>query len=321
MITLILTLLLGVQSHAATAQNPPHRALPLPMTCPITADGEAPQDCPWAGAARILATPGTSLKTVLPGLQKAIRTDGRQTFIQGAWGESINFDELVKAEIVPAKILAELEQTFGWKGPEKKTGKGYQVAPAGLEHTYGYILSNLKTAYGFKRARWVSGEIERGLGLPVGLIGPEPTEGTLLSNVTYLLGKIAFRTDARHLSELAASFKKAPKALHDLDITKLKITRLQEEAAGGILLRTDIVDFTVPQTNTHLLVYSVVNPATSERAKLITAFPVTDGFMATVFDSAKLGDAMPIITRYNAYVPEITDSGTPITGKRSRIEE
>jgi hypothetical protein len=296
------------------------------MKCPIDADGEKPEDCPWAGIARLLVEqPNLTLKGLHPGLGKAVQAGAKDEFLKGLWGESINFDELVKAEIVPAPILLHLEGLFGLKGPEKKTGKGYRVAHAGLEHTYGYILSNLKTSFGFKRARWVRGEIERGLGIPAGLLGPQPANadggGTLLGNATYLLGKIAFRKDPKLLAELSSSFKNAPKALHDFDVSKTKIPRLEEEVAGGILLRTDIVPFANPQTNTQLLVYSVVDPAVSEKPRLITAFPVTDDFAKMVFDPAKLGQGLPVITRYNAYVPAITDSATPITGKRARIDE
>src|SRR5205823_4357190 len=108
------------------------------------------------------------------------------------WGTSINYDELAKAIIVHPAILRALDKSFVSHAPMEVQNidaqapesvatarllgvapthdpAGHPLAHAGMEHTYGYLFSVLKTSFGYKRARWVSGESERGFGLKTGL--------------------------------------------------------------------------------------------------------------------------------------------------------
>jgi hypothetical protein len=215
---------------------------------------------------------------------------------------------------------------------------GHQVVPAGLEHTYGYLFSVLKTSFGYKRARWVDGEIARGFGLPEGLLGPRPAEGSLFSNVTYFAGSIAFRDEPSRLQALKAHTQGLPKALSEFEFGTLKPVRLeetveardleQEEGKAGdtrtVVLRTDLVPFTQARAgedapasaNTHLLIYSVKDPSRGGSV-LISAFPVTTSFVGTVLKADDLGEGKPIKSRYNAFVAGV--SGKTLQGIRKVI--
>jgi hypothetical protein len=84
-----------------------------------------------------------------------------------------------------------------------------------------------------------------------------------------------------------------------------------------VILRTDLVPFLHSQTDTHLLVYSVVDPSNGGEA-LITAFPVNQGFVETVTKAEDLGENKPVQTRYNGYVEGVT--GAKLTGTRKVVK-
>lgn len=285
-------------------------ALALPA-CPDLASGETPQDCPFAGAARGLARAegegralGPLLEELLPDVSRQLKADRAQDGLKSLWGESINFDELAKSTIVPAGILAALESAFG-APPTEAPGRR---AHAGMEHTYGYLLSTLKTPYGFKRARWVSGALERGLGLPDGTLGPSPREGTLFANATMVAGRIALRDDEAGLGVLEASGEAAAPAVRGYDYGALEVARLEERAAG-VTLRTDIVKFPHPAgKDTHLLVYSV-SESVGGRPRLITMFPIAEPFAKRLADPAGAAPCV-VKTRYNAFVKRLGEGET-----------
>jgi hypothetical protein len=324
-----------------------------PPPCPDTASGESTEDCPWAGVARQLMAEadagsdrqvGARLKQLLPQLDEAIHQDSLRKSWRYLWGRSINYDEHAKGVIVHPAIVEALIARFGIRTPmniqniqEEKhvegsaselLGKsvltdpaGHQLVHAGLEHTYGYLLSVLKTSFGYKRARWVNGEIEKGFELPAGTLGPQPPSGTLFANVTYFAGKIAFRDNEARLSTLEQGRKDLAPKLRDFDFSKLAPIRLEEvlkaKDSGGqsreIVLRTDLVPFRHPQKNTHLLVYSISDPLTGGDL-LITAFPVDQKFANTATDENGLGKDKLVQTRYNAFVEGVT--GTSHKGVR-----
>ncbi|MBI5597866.1 MAG: hypothetical protein HY928_17410 [Elusimicrobia bacterium] len=271
--------------------------------CPDVPSGETPLDCPYAGAARELARAQEEgralaplLEELLPGVARQLRADRAREGLKALWGESINFDELAKSTIVPEGVLAVLEGAFG---APSSGGRAH----AGLEHTYGYVLSTLKTPYGFKRARWVSGELERGLGLPEGTLGPAPKEGTLFANATMLAGRIALRDDEPSLAALKEAGGATAKALADYDYGTLEVTRLEERAAGAAL-RTDVVRFPHPAVpDTHLLVYSASESAAG-RPRLITMFPIAEAFAMRLTDQSGTGPCV-VKARYNAFVKRL----------------
>jgi hypothetical protein len=204
---------------------------------------------------------------------------------------------------------------------------------AGLEHTYGYLFSNLLTPYGYKRARWVQPDIETGLGLPTGSLSPTPTEGqgTFLGNITSLAIQFAFMKDEKILNLrrpmqtnpktklLPDGFREIASGLRTLKPESFASDRLTETIVVSpertVRLRTDFVAFknTVEgSTNTHLLIYSIQENNAPPR--LITLFPVATDFRARSLDPANLGSDKPIITRYNAFVAGVT--GTQWKGDR-----
>ncbi len=101
------------------------------------------------------------------------------------WGRSVNFDELVSTQIVDPSILEALSAVA-----KRKTS--LMTPNAGLQHTYGYLLSTIQTQFGKKRTRWVEDTLERAFDQPLETFGPTPGNGTLLSNVTWLAGAVCF---------------------------------------------------------------------------------------------------------------------------------
>jgi hypothetical protein len=199
----------------------------------------------------------------------------------------VNFDEHAHAQIVAMPVLAALGKRLGVRG------EGAHVH-AGLQHTYGYLLSTLATPFGYKRARWVDGEIERGLGLPAGLLGPTPVKGTLYANVTCLLTRMVFpRIEWRRAGCADAA---APEivAFEPRGVIRL------EETAGPVTLRSDWVQLD-RHGSRYLFIYSV---DTGDGAQLLTCFTVDNAFLDPL-RFKNLGRDRPIAARYNAYVPAL----------------
>lgn len=217
------------------------------------------------------------LESLFPQLVAQLEQDAKSPEMKAAWGRSQNFDEGVKATIVRPAIMDLVLKIA--RGPARD-GK---IVHAGLEHTYGYLLSNLNTSFGYKRERWTKGEIERGFGLPSGHLGPSPAKGTLLSNLTPFLEDIAIRG--------ARKGRRIVETVNDGDRT--------------VIIYTDLIPFTEGprdrRANSHLLVYSY-SDSREEGQKLVTAFPVNDGFVTDLVKPKKLGPSVAISLRYNAYL-------------------
>jgi len=295
--------------------------------CPVKISTTSPAaetalDCPWAGAARLLSAKaalkeplGPVFSAYTPGIIKQLAADRADPELLRLWGESVNFDEMANGVIVDPDILAFLASGLGAARPA-----GLR-AHAGMEHTYGYLFSLLRTKFGFKRARWVNDDIESGLGLPRGLIGPDPAEGTLLSNVTCLAGGIALKDDAAASALLAKAA--CPGILKKYATARIPRSRLREtvKLSGNrkVSLRTDLVPFGKVSAagNSHLLIYSVYDSA-QKKASLITAFPVAEAFVRTVLDPGGLGRGKPVQTRYNAWVDGL-GGGKIVQGSREVI--
>jgi hypothetical protein len=307
----LVTLLLG----CASAQ----RVHALDAACPLPAEGEKAQDCPWAGLAREMLKAGNDPASVLDREAPQLATDlatarTKLQVFQNLWGRSINFDESAKGTIVETPILDLILERAGAPARQER------IVHAGIEHTYGYLFSNLKTSFGYKRARWVSGEIDRGFGFSDPTIAPAPSKGSLFANITALSGKIAFRGEEALLGLIADQQKAglvAP-AVSKLDASKLEVTRLTEEvyAARTFTITTDFVKFPFDSgtSNTHLLVYSIQSSPESSPL-LITVFPVEAGFVKNAVNPSGLGEGKAVSTRYNAHVEGVT--GKQWTGKRS----
>ncbi len=275
--------------------------------------GEAAMDQPWAGIARLLVERASARRSLRPELtalapelcEKLVK-DARPTGCAELWGRSVNFDEHAWGIIVDPAILRALNEIAGLEG------RGL-INHAGLTHTYGYLFSLLSTPFGWKRARWIDGQIERGFSLLEGTLGPRPMGGGFLANVTYFIGRIAFRDRPVELALLDRFAAEAAPSLGCLAYDGLSIRRLEEEAkvpaADGqmrvVRLNTDFVALPVqptsPGESTHLLVYSVVDPDEGG-ARLITCFPVGADFVESAFKAEVLGASKPIRALYNAHV-------------------
>jgi hypothetical protein len=225
-------------------------------------------------------------------LVRSLELDAADPALHEAWGWSLNDDSGAKAEIVPLPVLRELAARFGVKLVSEG---GATRQHAGLIHTYGYLLSNLRTPFGYKRARWLSGVLDRGLGLPAGTLGPQPRgDTTLLSRVTFLLMRVATHRD--HGDWQNWQKRLAPRATPELQALALRgVQRRTEElrlSSGEVVqLVTDLVPLEQDPDRGRLLVYSVRRGG---RVQLITGFPVDARFQEK--------PAQRVRPRYNAWL-------------------
>ncbi len=287
--------------------------------CPDPTAGETLQDCPWAEIARDFST----FEKAAPELVKQIRQDSTSP-LRSLWGESINYDELAKGVILSSEILHKLETLFGVpQSPSRTYDLDRSIAHAGLEHTYGYLFSLLKTSFGYKRARWVQGEIEKGFGLKAGLLSPRTSEGTLFSNASVFFGKIAFRKSPKENAFLEKSAGGAAQSIQSFNVGALRTTRIEEVieietptvGKRKVLLRTDLTPFTKgAKEEGWLLIYSVVDPEIGG-ARLITAFPIKADFALNLLKPENFGFRKELTTRYNGYIRGL--SGKNLPGNRA----
>jgi hypothetical protein len=229
------------------------------------------------------------------------------------WGRALNYNQIANGgfsddPIVAPAIIDELIARAG------APARADRVIHAGVQHTYGYLFSVLATPFGFKRARWVKPSVNDGFGLPAGTIAPVPVAGTLLANVTWLAGAIAFAGEPELAAAHGAPALVAP-AVQALDVAALHTRRLTETvsvAGRTVELRTDFVDFPHPtEAASTWLIYSIRDAGKSQ---LITAFPITAS-ARDKYEGAALGDAVPITTQYNAWVEGLT--GEKLPGRRT----
>ncbi len=301
----------------------------------IVSLGETEEDSPWSGITRKLLSDVqvnipvlVTLRTLVPELCQKMDSDSSLQSYKDLWGKSINFDQEAKKTIVNTEILKNLAVLFGSADYAEmdKTPGGSSIVHAGLAHTYGYLFSNAKTQYGYKRERWVRGEMEKGLGMPEGPVHPIPPKGTLFVNATYLFGKIAFRQEPERLKVLSAHAAQVSPAIRNLNLGKFGLTRvvetIQMKSSQGpdrkIEIRTDLVPFVQSSggANTHMLVYSI-HDSMEKGAVLISGFPVNSEFVKSITSSENIGENKPIQLKYNAYLEGVW--GRSFSGSRKVI--
>lgn len=220
------------------------------------------------------------LRARAPELVVQIEADARQPELMGAWGLSANRDpSQPELAITHPAILSAIGILAGG------VDMGGEAVHAGLMHTYGYLLSNLETPFGFKHERYTEGSIAKALGLePHDLLSPSPPRGTLLSNLTEVVHQVT-----------------APES-------GLAVDRFIEHApASDLTIQTDLVAFPNPDEvkGTHLLIYSLRLGEAPRRR--ITAFPAEPWVRGKLIDRAKNAsgrDDTPIRLRYNARLPD-----------------
>jgi hypothetical protein len=285
-----------------------------PPSAPCPATGEAAEDCPWAAIGRDAANEAhQALPRLAPAVVGQLARDAKAPAVLAVWGSALNYNQIANGgysddPIVAPAIIDELTALAG--APARRD----RVVHAGVQHTYGYLFSVLPTPFGFKRARWVQPTVNDGFGLPAGTIAPIPAAGTLLGNVTWLAGAIAFAGEPELANAHGAPAVVAP-AVQALDVASLHTRRLSEAvtvAGRNVELRTDFVDFPHPTAAaTTWLIYSIRDDGHS---RLITAFPITAA-ARDKYESAPVGDAVMITTQYNAWIDGLT--GTKLPGRRT----
>lgn len=206
------------------------------------------------------------------------------------WTDCTIVDELAKAEILPARAMA------GLGVPRTVTG-GVVHAPAGLMHTYGYLFSQLQTAYGLKSKRWLESRIDERLGLAAGAFGPTPPRGEFSSNVTWaLLSLIGAPARLPH----AATLTPTAKVLGRVEQRVTWRTPQGETVLASVL--THLVELpSLPgfeTRDTRLLIYEFFRDG---RHRLVTAFPIERGFAESIM-ATKPGREASFKPRFNLYV-------------------
>jgi hypothetical protein len=251
------------------------------------------------------------LKRLCPHICQQIRRDARCPELLSLWGRSVNVDENVRQIIVHPAILKAIGSLAGvpMRG---------RVVHAGLQHTYGYLFSLIDTPYGAKRDRWLSTDMERGLGIDLTLLGDRPHSGTLLANLTWFVGQIVFRDRPRLRQRLEANRAAVAPSLLCYDYARLEVCRIMEQAvlpgkpAREVSLVTDLLRYPHPPADSTqddtLLVYSIQQGNSS--LKLITAFPVRPAMVRDLRASVRPGKVQ-VRPRYNAYVRGFSNGALP----------
>jgi hypothetical protein len=256
------------------------------------------------------------LKRLCPHIVRQIIRDGKTPGLLPFWGRSVNVDENVGQTIVHPAILRAIG---AWAGVPMRG----RVVHAGLQHTYGYLFSLLDTPYGAKRDRWVSDAWERAFRLEPSLLGAQPKAGTLLANVTWFLGQIVYR-DQPHLRQRLERISEAvAPEIKRYDCSQLLVKRLVEQIIPSRKIRrqvqiiTDLVSYPFPPADpgaeNTLLIYSIQNGLRASR-RLITVFPIQGQAAKNLLESASPETNVPILLRYNAYVPGLY--GLTVKGRR-----
>jgi hypothetical protein len=254
------------------------------------------------------------LKALCPAVDRQVTRDKGYPGLLALWGRSLNVDENTAQVIVHPAILHAIGELAG-------VPMDGRVVHAGLQHTYGYLFSQIETPYGAKRDRWVSTNLERGFALDRSLLGEQPREGTLLANLTSFIGRIVFRDrmiEARRLEENAAA---SAVEIRDYDYTRLQVCRVTEHAAlpgaarREVFLVTDLVPFPIAPadgpTECALLIYSVQDGPQAS-LQLITAFPVGPDAVRAIEASVNPDGTAEVRARYNAHVPGL--EGQTVSG-------
>lgn len=247
------------------------------------------------------------LETLCPEIKDQILRDRGRTGPFQFWGLCSNHDEFANQTIVADEIVELISSLAEFDASP-------QTPHAGLQHTYGYLFSTIETPFGRKRDRWINEDLEAAFGQPSGTFGPAPEEGTLLSNVTWLAGQIAFRNDARLGWLRRALRSRVAASLLNLDLSEVPIQRMTETFRGRfggtrtqstIVLRTDLVP--LPAVNTWyqgppwLLVYSI-HDRREPHPQLVTLFTVSEQMRTEMEARCQEHTRTDIRLRYNAVI-------------------
>lgn len=232
---------------------------------------------------------GAALRDVLadrhPPLLAKIEDDAGHPERFAPWGLSSNRE--AELELIHPRLLAALCELVNLPSPVGGT------ANAGLLHTYGYLFSNRRTPFGFKRERWTRPDLERGLGLGTGLLTPVPQKGTLPENVTRLM-RMIWLPDSD--SDLCSRENRRLSG----------ITVIEEPEDGRVQLLTRIVRFIPPAQG--CAVFHAWSGTGS--LKFVTVFPVEEKTVERLEHKFKSGPGL-VKPRYNGVIPGLHPQGQP----------
>lgn len=244
------------------------------------------------------------LEVELPGLKRNLKiaTNASSRY----WTDCMIFDELAKADILPEKALKGL-------GIRREVTGGVAHAPAGVMHTYGYLFSQLQTAYGLKGKRWIESRIDERLGLPAGSFSPVATEGEFTSNLTSaLLQVIGDKSPVEHAQMHTPNAKTLGRVEQRVTWRTSGGKTVKASVFTYLVRLTPLPDYTT--TDEYLLIYAVLRDG---RMRFTTAFPVGQGFADGVMGT-KPDNAPGFNPRFNLYVdPSWTVTAQENTGWRN----
>jgi len=232
-----------------------------------------------------------ALQDKLPGLAKNLKT--AKEISAKYWTDSTIFDELAKEDILPDKVLDGL-------GIRREKTEGVVHVPAGMMHTYGYLFSQLKTAYGLKGKRWIESRVDERLGLPAGTFSPLPPKGEFASNVTAVF--FALTGDK-------VSIPTAAKLKPKVEAAGFVEQKVAWKTPGGKTEKASVFTHLVPlaplpgfeSPDAYLLIYSVVSGG---RRRLVTGFPIDAKFAESIMKTPA-GSAPSFTPRFNLYVDPV----------------
>lgn len=229
------------------------------------------------------------LEDALPHLRRDIKTASAVS--RRHWTDCTVFDELAKADILEEKALKAL-------GIRRETTAGVAHAPAGLMHTYGYLFSQLQTAYGLKGKRWIESRLDERLGLPAGTFSPLTEKGEFTSNLTtVLLQLIGAPSGLAHAAKLTPSARPAGRVEQQV-VWRTPAGKKVEATVFTVLVPLAALP-DLKTSDDFLLVYGMHRGG---RTLLTTAFPVAKDFAGT-FMAAKPGRSTAFTPRFNLYIP------------------
>jgi hypothetical protein len=279
-----------------------------------------------------------TLEEILPLLVASLKVDATISPWKQLWGLSRNFDVRMGCSLVDEEVIKVISGIAGVSAPYTVGSFEGCIAHAGLLHTYGYLFCDISSSlFGFKRDRWIHNIIESSFTLKSSCLSPFTEEGTLFSNVTYFIGRIAFRDLNEILMTLEQFSDRIDHSIVSVPYDKLKLIRITEEIIIDSQLISDnssincseeeisvyenqsrvvrlFTDLVAPliEGEVHILVYSVYDSLPNEYF-LMTSFPIDQNGIIELLSKPK-GDDVTITTRYNTYVEGITDK--TFCGKR-----
>ena len=234
----------------------------------------------------LAAWAATLLQRESPELLELLNLDLADEALLDRWGSSAT-EENGAASVPPA-----LAQLFAAR---LGTQAGLNYGHAGLNHTYGYLLSPVPTEYGRKRHRWTSQEVAHTLGIagkwPLGQ-GSSPQQG-MLAEVTAVLESVAPLNRPDAWSPPATANAHAMDELAALPSSGVSTNGKRWTARTRVLRRADLTEQQASDGDQLLLVYSLSVDAGPER--YITVFPVSAAWHAKLPTT----DAKPHL-KYNA---------------------